>query len=144
MTIFGGSTTHDNDLFKKKCYVRDIYHTTGEKRLQTPSIIAFTEEDLEEIVVSHHDPLVITPIVGRGDGGNSRLSRVLIDTGPFIHAMYWDAFINLRLTKGDLMLGGSPLALYPRTYCLVISKAAQPLVGSPIPRVINYYTFIIN
>lgn len=67
-------------LEEGRCYSCDVCCTSVEKGLRSTTSIAFIEEDLKEVTVPHHDPLVITPIIGRRDEGKSRLTRVLVNT----------------------------------------------------------------
>lgn len=56
---------------------------------------------------SHHDPLVITPIVQRRDQQKIRLDRVLVNTGASVDVLYWNAFDQLGFCKADLGPCGS-------------------------------------
>lgn len=89
--------------------------------------IDFMEEDLEGVTMPDHDPLVIMHVVGRGDRGRSRFTRVLVDIGAYVDVMYWDAFNNLQLTEGDLFKGALPIHGFRKNDILVVSLIKLPI-----------------
>lgn len=100
--IFEGEAKKGEDPYEKQRYARDVNRNSRGKHPQWAVDISFTDKDLEGITTSHHDPLVISPVIQRRDNGYSRLARVLVDIGASVNVLYWDAFLNLRLREEDL------------------------------------------
>lgn len=71
--------------------------------------VTFTEEDMRDMTIPHDDPLVITPIFRKGENTNVRLHRVLVDTGASVDMLYWNAFIDLGLSRTDLLPSRVPV-----------------------------------
>lgn len=121
MKISGSGAPKGNDPTEGRHYTYDVYRTMWEKRPWTPKSIAFKEEDLMGIMVPHHDPLVVTPIIGRRVRGQSKLVHVLVDTRASIEVMYWDTFVNLYPIEADISSGGPPIRGFRQTNILVAS-----------------------
>lgn len=73
LTISGGSATCRVDPVEDRHYTHDVCYTSSEKHPRSLTSIEFIEEALKWVTMLHHDPLVITTIIGR-KGGKSRLA----------------------------------------------------------------------
>lgn len=77
-----------HNLYEKRRYAMDTNRAARSKRPHQESEIRFTAKDLEDVTIPHHDPLVVSPIIQRRDGGFSKVARVLMDTGASIDILY--------------------------------------------------------
>lgn len=64
---------------------------------------------MKDVTTPHDDSLVITPIFRKGDNTNVRLHRVLVDTGASVDVLYWNVFIDLGLSRADLLASKAPV-----------------------------------
>lgn len=78
-SISGRGTSWTQDPVETHRYTTNTTRAIlGKKRKPTEGI-SFTNTDLVDITTPHHDPLVITPMLKRKNGGQVRLHRVLVD-----------------------------------------------------------------
>lgn len=68
LTISGRKASRNRDPFESKRYVKDVKHISWEKRPNLSAAIFFMDEDLARLSVSHHDPLVVSPVMTRSSG----------------------------------------------------------------------------
>lgn len=71
--------------------------------------VTFTVEDMKDVTTLHNDPLVITSAFWRGDHTSVRLHRVLVDTGASVDVLYWNVFVDLDLSRADLLPRRAPV-----------------------------------
>ena len=67
------------------------------KRPRTEDIIAFADDDLQNVQVPHTYPVVISLIIANHD-----VKRILVDNGSSADILYYDAFIKMLLSITQL------------------------------------------
>lgn len=81
-----------------------------------------------DLTTSHHDPLVITPIIKRRNDGHVRLHGVLVDIGALVDIFYWNAFVQLRLGEYDLTPYRVPVWGFRKTKVLVAGMVTVSVI----------------
>ena len=88
-TISGGplsasiSKDQSEELWSKRARIRDI--------------IAFTDEDLQQVQVPHDDPVVISLTIA-----NFTVNRILVDNESLADILYYDTYQKMRLPSIQL------------------------------------------
>lgn len=63
-TISGATILDRDSKTARKKYARQIYSLYQSSAAKQPLPISFTEDDFEDVIWSHEDPLVINPVIG--------------------------------------------------------------------------------
>ena len=72
--------------YRKKAEVAETWSSTSSTPvITTDEPISFTQDDLKGLDTPHNDPLVVELIIG-----DSRVTRVLIDTGSSVDLIFKD------------------------------------------------------
>ncbi|GAV77645.1 hypothetical protein CFOL_v3_21116 [Cephalotus follicularis] len=81
---------------------------------ESQTMISFSDDDLEGVLLSHYDPIVIELSIDL-----FLVRRILIDGGSSIHILYKEAFDNLKMAEQSLkpvktsLIGLSGEVVYP-------------------------------
>ena len=67
------------------------------KRSWIENVIAFADDDLQNVQVPHVDPVVISLTIANHD-----VKRILVDNGSSKNILYYDAFSRMSLSAAQL------------------------------------------
>ena len=87
-----------------------VNYVSAQDEFYPAAPLAFTEQDLRNVRLSHQDPLVVKLQVDK-----AILGRVLIDGGSSAEVLFWDAFQKMGLDEQMLVLVESPLVAFDGT-----------------------------
>ena len=87
------------------------------KRARIGEVIAFTEEDLQEVRIPHDDPVIILLTIA-----NFNVKRILVDNGSSADILYYDAFQKIKLPCNQILPISAPLVGFIRSSVPVTSQ----------------------
>jgi len=96
--IFGGGSVGQNRGYSRKVLMSQSTPRDNGKRPREEKSTYFSEEDLDDVLLPHEDPLVIQADIGP----TSRVERMIVDSGSSADILYMDTFIKMGLKKEDL------------------------------------------
>ena len=80
--------------YRKKAEVAETWSSTSSTPVITADeSISFTQDDLKGLDTPHNDPLVVELIIG-----DSRVTRVLIDTGSSVDLIFKDTLTAMSIS----------------------------------------------
>ena len=98
------------------------------KRPRIEDVIAFTDDGLQNVQVSHVDSIVILLTIVNYD-----LKRILVDNGSSTDILYYDAFVRMSLSTVQLRSISAPLIGFTRTSVPVEGAITLPLTVGTKP-----------
>ena len=81
-----------------------VNYVSAQEEFYPIALIAFTEQDLHTIRLSHQDPIVLKSQVDK-----AIIGRVLVDGGSSAEVLFWDTFQKIGLDEDMLVPVESPL-----------------------------------
>ncbi|XP_063941458.1 uncharacterized protein LOC135149627 [Daucus carota subsp. sativus] len=91
-TIFGGTILDRSSKTAKKKYVRQVYNLYNINSTKQSYPIMFSQEDYEDVMLPHEDPLVINPVIGQ-----NKIWKVLVDGGSSVNVLYYNTYQKMNL-----------------------------------------------
>lgn len=91
-TISGGSTLDRNSKTAKKKYARQVYNLYQFSSAKQSMPIVFSEEDYEDVMWPHEDPLIINPAIAQ-----NKIWKVLVDGGSSANILYHRTYTKMNL-----------------------------------------------
>ena len=91
-TIFGGTVLDRSSKTAKKKYARQIHNLYSINSARQPFTIIFSEEDYDDVILPHEDPLVINPVIGQ-----NKIWKVLVDGGSSVNVLYYNTYLKMNL-----------------------------------------------
>ena len=84
--------------YRKKAEVAETWSSTSSTPVITADeSISFTQDDLKGLDTPHNDPLVVELIIG-----DSRVTRVLIDTGSSVDLIFKDTLTAMSISDRQI------------------------------------------
>ncbi|KAG7583777.1 Reverse transcriptase domain [Arabidopsis suecica] len=130
-----GGLQHCNDSvrsikqYRKKAELAETWSSTpGPLVEHKDEPIVFTGDDLKGVDTPHNDPLVVELIIG-----DSRVTRVLIDTGSSVDLIFKDVLAIMGVTDRQIKPVSRPLAGFDGDFVMTIGTIKLPVfVGGTI------------
>ncbi|XP_063949875.1 uncharacterized protein LOC135152721 [Daucus carota subsp. sativus] len=91
-TIFGGTILDRSSKTAKKKYARQVYNLYSINSTKQSYPIMFSQEDYEDVMLPHEDPLVINPVIGQ-----NKIWKVLVDGGSSVNVLYYNTYQKMNL-----------------------------------------------
>ncbi|XP_074351307.1 uncharacterized protein LOC141690399 [Apium graveolens] len=122
--ISGGPTAAGTTRNSRKAYAREVMSIAGEpsKNSKSEMMLEFGDLDLEGLIYTQDDPLVITPIIG-----NCLLMRVLVDNGAFVDIFFHNTFIKMGHNNFQLTPSDAPIYGFNHVECKVEGAIQLPV-----------------
>ena len=115
--------------YRKKAEVAETWSSTSSTPvITTDEPISFTQDDLKGLDTPHNDPLVVELIIG-----DSRVTRVLIDTGSSVDLIFKDTLTAMSISDRQIKPVSRPLAGFDGDFVMTIGTVKLPMfVGGMI------------
>ena len=115
--------------YRKKAEVAETWSSTSSTPvITTDEPISFTQDDLKGLDTPHNDPLVVELIIG-----DSRVTRVLIDTGSSVDLIFKDTLTAMSISDRQIKPISRPLAGFDGDFVMTIGTVKLPMfVGGMI------------
>ncbi|KAK1390010.1 hypothetical protein POM88_018188 [Heracleum sosnowskyi] len=117
-TISGGSTLGRDSKTSKKRYAKQVYNLYQFQSAKQAMPIMFTEDDYEDVIWPHEDPLLINPVIGQ-----NKIRKVLVDGGSSVNILY-------HQTYGKMNFGGEQLDLCHEAPIYGFGNQPVPIEGT--------------
>ncbi|KAG7552776.1 Ribonuclease H-like superfamily [Arabidopsis thaliana x Arabidopsis arenosa] len=114
---------------RKKAEIKEAWPSTSvSPTAPVDEPISFTQSDLEGVDTPHNDPLVVELIIG-----DSRVTRVLIDTGSSVDLIFKDVLAIMNVSDRQIKPVSRPLAGFDGDFVMTIGTIKLPVfVGGTI------------
>ena len=100
----------------------DQLEESQSKRPRTEDVIAFIDDDLQNVLVPHADPVVILLTIANHD-----VKWILVDNGSSTDILYYDAFSRMSLFVVQLRPISAPLVGFTRTSVSIEDAIVLPV-----------------
>ena len=129
VTMIMGGLQNCNDSvrsikqYRKKAEVAETWSSTSSTPVITADeSISFTQDDLKGLDTPHNDPLVVELIIG-----DSRVTRVLIDTGSSVDLIFKDTLTAMSISDRQIKPISRPLAGFDGDFVMTIGTVKLPM-----------------
>ncbi|KAG7536468.1 Ribonuclease H-like superfamily [Arabidopsis suecica] len=114
--------------YRKKAEMMKTWPVTPSQPSEEIEPISFTKDDLVGVDLPHNDPLVVELIVS-----NSRVTRVMIDTGSSVDLIFKDTLTAMNIANQRIKPRSRPLAGFDGDFIMSLGTIKLPtFVGGTI------------
>ncbi|XP_074337304.1 uncharacterized protein LOC141674496 [Apium graveolens] len=143
-TISGGSAIGLNSKTSRKRYARQVYNLFQFSPARQAIPRSFTEEDYEDAILPHEDPLVINPIIGE-----NKIWNVMIDRGISENILFHRTYTKMNLAGQKMEpCREAPLEAFGRQHIPCEGTITLPILIGKMPytveKLVKFYIVIVE